>query len=74
MKNHQCLHRLLLSHDAGWYDPDKPDGANYQPHTLVFEQLVPELKKAGITDRELHQIFVENPAKALTVRKRLLKN
>lgn len=74
MKNHQCLHRLLLSHDAGWYDPDKPDGSNYQPHTLIFEQLIPELKKAGITDAELHQIFVENPAKALTVRKRLLKN
>jgi len=72
MKNNQCLHRLLLSHDAGWYDPDKPDGSNYQPHNLVFEQLIPGLKEAGITEKELHQIFVENPAKAFTVRKRIL--
>ena len=72
MKNNQCLHRLLLSQDAGWYDPDKPDGANYHPHTLIFEQLIPALKEAGITEQELQQIFVENPAKAFTVRERIL--
>jgi predicted metal-dependent phosphotriesterase family hydrolase len=72
MKNNQCLHRLLLSQDAGWYDPDKPDGYNYHPHTLIFEQLIPALREAGITEKELHQIFVENPAKAFAVRKRLL--
>lgn len=72
MKNNHCLHRLLLSQDAGWYDPDKPDGSNYHPHTLIFEQLIPALKEAGITEKELHQIFVENPAKAFTVRRRLM--
>jgi predicted metal-dependent phosphotriesterase family hydrolase len=72
MKNNQCLHRLLLSQDAGWYDPDKPNGSNYHPHTLIFEQLIPALREAGITEKELQQIFVDNPAKAFTVRKRLL--
>jgi phosphotriesterase-related protein len=72
MKNNHCLHRLLLSQDSGWFDPDKPDGSNYHPHTGIFEQLIPALKEAGITELELNQIFVENPAKAFTVRKRLL--
>lgn len=72
MKKNGCLHRLLLSHDAGWYDPDKPDGSNYQPHTRLFDQLVPALKKAGITDEELYQVQVLNPAKAFTIKKRLL--
>jgi predicted metal-dependent phosphotriesterase family hydrolase len=72
MKKHNCLHRLLLSHDAGWFDPDKPDGLNYQPHTFIFEKLIPALKDAGITSTELDMIMKENPANAFTVCKRLL--
>jgi phosphotriesterase-related protein len=71
MKKNSCLDHLLLSHDGGWYDPDKPDGSNYQPHTLLFDQLIPALKKAGITDEELNQIQVINPSEAFTVRKRI---
>jgi predicted metal-dependent phosphotriesterase family hydrolase len=72
MKKNSCLDRLLLSHDGGWYDPDKPDGSNYQPHTLIFDQLIPALKRAGITDEELKLIQVINPAKAFTIKKRTL--
>jgi predicted metal-dependent phosphotriesterase family hydrolase len=74
MKNNHCLQRLLLSQDSGWFDPDKPDGSNYHPHTMIFEQLIPALREAGITGKELHQIFVENPARAFAVRKRLVSN
>jgi len=74
MKQHNCLHRLLLSHDAGWFDPAQPDGHNYAPHTALFDQLFPALKEAGITPDELNLILVKNPAEALTIRKRLLKN
>ena len=73
MKQHNCLHRLLLSHDAGWFDPAQPYGKNYAPHTPLFEQLIPALKEAGITFEELDLILVKNPAEALTVRKRILK-
>jgi phosphotriesterase-related protein len=73
MKQHNCLHRLLLSHDAGWFDPAQPYGKNYAPHTALFEQLIPALKEAGITFEELDLILVKNPAEALTVRKRILK-
>ncbi len=72
MKQHNCLNRLLLSHDAGWFNPDKPDGSNYQPHTFIFEKLIPALKSAGITEAELNQIMVVNPARAFTVKERLL--
>lgn len=74
MKQHNCLHRLLLSHDAGWFDPAQPDGHNYAPHTALFDLLFPALKEAGITPDELNLILVKNPAEALTIRKRLLQN
>ncbi len=74
MKQHNCLHRLLLSHDAGWFDPAQPDGHNYAPHTALFDLLIPALKEAGITPDELNLILVKNPAEALTIRKRLLQN
>lgn len=34
--------------------------ANYHP-THLFENIVPSLQKSGITDEQLHQLFVENP-------------
>jgi phosphotriesterase-related protein len=72
MKQHDCLHRLLLSHDAGWFDPDRPGGENYAPYTTLFEQLIPALNNAGITEEELALILEKNPAEAFTIRKRLL--
>lgn len=74
LKQNNCLHRVLLSHDAGWYDPEKTDGAGYQPHTLLFGQLLLALKKAGISDADLHQMLVSNPGRAFAVKKRLLEN
>jgi phosphotriesterase-related protein len=41
---------ILLSHDAGWYDPSQPDG---QPE-----------EARGVTDDLLHLITVTNPARA----------
>lgn len=67
LKKHNVLHKLLLSQDSGWYDPDKPDGSNYQPHTPLFTELIPALNQAGINDADLHQILEVNPGKALTV-------
>jgi predicted metal-dependent phosphotriesterase family hydrolase len=74
MKKNNCLDHLLISHDAGWFNPDRPDGSNYQSHTLIFEKLIPALKDAGITAAELDLIMKKNPAKAFTVRKRLIKS
>jgi phosphotriesterase-related protein len=71
LKKHNVLHKLLLSQDAGWFDPDKPGGENYQPHTPLFDELLPALNRAGINDADLHQILEENPGKALMIRFRV---
>ena len=71
LKQHNCLHRLLLSQDAGWFDPDKPGGENYQPHTPLFKELIPLLNQKGITDADINKILMGNPGKAFVVKKRL---
>lgn len=65
------LDRVLISHDAGWYDPQK-EHQDIQPYTTIFEVLIPRLKVSGITDRDIHQLLSVNPTKAfgIKVRKR----
>ncbi len=72
LKKHNCLHRVLLSQDSGWFDPDKPDGENYQTHTLLFSELIPALNEAGITDADINQILTKNPGEAFMVKLRLI--
>ncbi|MGK6352180.1 phosphotriesterase family protein [Parapedobacter sp. DT-150] len=68
MKKEQLLHRVLLSHDAGWYEVGKPRGGIFRPYVSVFEDLLPALEKAGFTEKELHLLFHTNPAAALAIR------
>ena len=72
LKKNNCIHRLLLSQDAGWYDPDHPDGSNYFSHTIIFEELIPALKEAGFSDKELLEIMKTNPSNAFSIKKRLI--
>lgn len=74
LKKHNCMHRVLISQDAGWYDPDKPDGQNYQPHTPLFDEFIPALNQAGITDADVNKLLHVNPGKALTVKKRVTES
>lgn len=73
LKEQGVLNKVLISHDAGWYDPQKPDKTP-KPYTTIFEKLIPNLKAKGFTDDDIDQILIKNPAKAFTVRKRLLKS
>ncbi len=70
LKEEGLLNRLLISHDAGWFDPGQPEQP-FRPYTLIFDELIPNLKKQGLTDEDINQILVKNPAKAFTVKKRL---
>lgn len=63
------LNRVLLSHDgnsfrAGGKRPERP-------YTLLFEKLLPELRRAGLSGAEIDQLTRSNPARAFTVRRRL---
>ncbi|HWK56186.1 MAG TPA: hypothetical protein VNQ80_02540 [Parapedobacter sp.] len=68
MKTANMLHKVLVSHDAGWYHVGEPDGGNYRPYHTVFTALIPALRKSGFSDAEINLIFIKNPAHALAVR------
>ena len=63
-KENGFLRRVLISHDAGWYDPAKPNGGDFQPFTNIFEELIPILNKKGFSKSEWNQLLIENPKQA----------
>jgi phosphotriesterase-related protein len=69
LKRAALLHRVLISHDAGWYKPDEPL-AEFQGYTNIFTKLVPLLKSKGLSDIDIQQLLEKNPvdAFAITVR------
>ena len=59
--------KILLSHDAGWYDPSRPDGrpeSGIRGYTALVEEFIPALHARGVTDNLVHLITVTNPARA----------
>ena len=70
MKRRGHLGRVLLSHDAGWYDPAKPDGGTFRPFDLLFTTFLPLLRENGFSDTEIDQLTIRNPAAAYSVRVR----
>lgn len=74
LKKEKCLDRVLVSHDAGWYEPGKPGGGNFRGYTTLFKKLIPELKKRGFTDVEIKNLIQLNPKNAFTVAVRRLKS
>jgi phosphotriesterase-related protein len=78
LRRENCLGRVLLSHDDGWSvegngarGPLKLFGnGNPQPYRSVFDRLLPDLKREGLTDAEIERLTVKNPAEALTIRVR----
>lgn len=72
LKNADLIHRTLISHDAGWYEPGKPDGGNVRGFTTLFRILIPRLKASGFPDSDIHQLTIGNPASAFEVRVRKL--
>lgn len=53
--------RLLLSHDAGWFDPAKPGGGTPMPYTPLFTDILPALRRDGVDDATLQTLTVDNP-------------
>ncbi len=70
MKECGLLGRVLLSHDAGWYHVGEPGGGEFRPFDTLMADFVPALRKAGITEAEVHRLTVENPRDAFTIRVR----
>ena len=72
MKKRGHLQRVLLSHDAGWYDPAKPEGGTFRPFDLLFTTFLPLLQSNDFTAAEIDQLTIRNPAEAFAIRKRPL--
>ncbi len=66
------LHRVLISHDAGWYKPGEPEGGSFTGFTAIFKELMPRLKAKGFGEEDFRQLLVKNPAEAFIVRVRNL--
>jgi phosphotriesterase-related protein len=69
LKSKGLLHRVLISHDAGWYKPDEPSG-EFKGYTNIFTELIPRLKQKDFTDADINQLLIQNPAEAMGMRVR----
>lgn len=69
MKGNGLLHKVLLSHDAGWYDVQGLMGNTFRPYTAIFNSLIPALKQEGFTEEDISRLLIENPMDAYTIRK-----
>ena len=67
MKSHDLLHKVLISHDAGWYHVGEPNGGNFIGFLTLFDKLLPALKDTGFTDDEINLFLVINPAEAFSI-------
>lgn len=63
-KENGILGNVLISHDAGWYDPEKTDGGDFVPFTNIFEKLMPALSAKGFEQSDWDLLLKENPKSA----------
>ena len=62
--------RILLSHDAGWYQPGRPGGEpehGFRGFTALTQSFIPQLKHQGVDDRMLNMMTEENPVRAFGI-------
>ncbi|TXR57290.1 phosphotriesterase family protein [Quadrisphaera setariae] len=53
--------QLLVSHDAGWFDPAEPGGGSQRPFTTLPTAFLPALAAAGAGEEALAQLTRHNP-------------
>jgi phosphotriesterase-related protein len=61
------IKHILLSHDAGWYEPGQPGGrpsGGVRGFTSLIQDFLPRLRSRGIGEVNIHQITVLNPFEA----------
>lgn len=68
-KENGILGNVLISHDAGWFDPAKAGGGDFQPFTNIFKKLIPILNERGFTEEDWDLLLKENPKSAFSIYK-----
>ncbi|MBU1174314.1 MAG: esterase [Alphaproteobacteria bacterium] len=56
--------QMLLSHDAGWYDPAKPHGGEQKPYTVLAGSILPALRQRGVGAETIRLLTHANPFNA----------
>lgn len=67
LKSNGLLHRVLISHDAGWYKPGEKDGGEFTGYMNIFNELIPRLKNIGFTNADMKTLLVRNPVEAMSI-------
>lgn len=60
--------QILLSHDAGWYNPARLNGLpeqGYRGYTALTKEFIPALLEHDVTEEQVHRMTVDHPARAL---------
>ena len=57
-------HRLLISHDRGWYDPAQAGGGNPRSFTYISDSFLPRLRPAGVDQETIQALTRINPFRA----------
>jgi phosphotriesterase-related protein len=72
LKKENLLHKILISHDAGWYNVGQPHGGIYRGYTDIFEILIPALKANGFSQDDIDLLLIKNPQKAYAAKIRVI--
>jgi phosphotriesterase-related protein len=70
MRGAGLLDHVLVSQDAGWYHVGQPGGGNIRGYDLVFTRFIPTLRANGFSEQDISTLFVDNPARAFSIRDR----
>ena len=57
-------HRLMLSHDRGWYEPAQSAGGTPRPYTYISDCFLPQLRAAGVDEATIRRLTHTNPFQA----------
>ncbi len=67
IKQNGLLKKVLISQDAGWYEPGKPWQGPKRNFTDIVRHLIPQLKSNGFTNKEVKQLLEINPGVAFAI-------
>lgn len=58
---------ILISKDAGWYNPGQPDGGKKRGYASLTREFVPKMKTAGFDTKFIELVTRENPFRAFAI-------